>query len=198
MKNVTALFLLILMVMGCSPEDGQDGAIGPQGPQGEQGIQGPQGEPGTDGQDGDQGPQGETGTANVVYSEWITVDFGEFPILETIVSEWLGTDDFTQEVKDTALIMVYSRLISGSGYRYYTLPYTDYATAQHFEFTPSEHTENLLIWLRSIDGTNIISPRLSEFRYVIVPGGIPAGGKSNLDYAKMSYKELIAHFNIPE
>jgi len=184
MRKWAPLFLVLSLIMVCcSPEDGQDGAIGPRGEQGEQ---------------GEDGEQGEPGTANVIYSEWTTLDFGEPPINETIVYDFIMTDVVTQQIKDNGLVMVFGRSIIGSAYRYFSLPYTRFQVSQYYEFELSENHDDILVWLRSTDGGPIGQAYLNEFRYVIVPGGIPAKGESYKDYRKMSYKEIVEHFNIPE
>src|SRR5829696_3128642 len=53
------LTVVTLLSTGCSKE----------GPAGPAGAQGPQG------QAGPQGPKGDTGTANVIYSNWLDVKF---------------------------------------------------------------------------------------------------------------------------
>ncbi len=53
------LVAMVLALTSCNTE-------GPTGPQGTPGPQGPQGTPGEDGEDG---------TANVIYSEWMDLDW---------------------------------------------------------------------------------------------------------------------------
>lgn len=189
-KVKTTLFIIILMVMGCSPEDGQDGAIGPQGPQGEQGIQGPSGE------DGEQGEQGETGTANVIYSDWIPSEFPEE--INGTFDQWsLEGTDLTQEDHDSSVILVYAR----RGQLIHQLPDSFYGSVQeHWNYRLLDANDDLIaIRVTSIDGNNIGQPYLNgDFRYIIIPGGIPTSGKSAKDYTKMSYEEICNHFNIPE
>ena len=39
----------------------------------------------------------------------------------------------------------------------------------------------------------------NKFRYILIPGGVPAGrGITPPDYSKMSYHEICTKFNIPE
>ncbi len=189
----------MMFVLGCS-KDGEDGAIGPQGSQGEQGLQGTtgaSGETGTDGEDGAQGIQGEPGTANVVYSDWITLDFGETPINETSVSQNIDVPDLTQEIKDNGVVLVYSRRILGGSYHYFTLPYHRYSTNfQYFSHKFFAHVNRINISITSIDGNPIFAAYFTEFRYVILPGGIPVSGKRAIDYSKMSYEKITAHFEI--
>ncbi len=193
-KRFFSVLFIASLMMACSKDDGQDGATGPAGSQGEQGAAG------QDGVDGAQGSQGETGTANVIYSDWFSADFGENPILSPGASDNFNVDEFTQEIKDNGLIIVYSRRDLGQGYSYFTLPYTRYfSTNQHFSSRFFAYNDRINISVTSVNGSDIISSYLTEFRYIIVPGGIPASGKNlALDYKNLSYQELCNHFNIPQ
>ncbi len=129
-QNIFWLTLCSVLFLTCS-KDGENGGIGPKGNQGEQGIAGTdgvgeQGIAGSDGQ-GEQEEQGETGTANVIYSDWITLDFGDTPINTTSISQNVDVPDLTQEIKDNGVVLVYSRnTINALDYEYYTLPYHRY------------------------------------------------------------------------
>jgi hypothetical protein len=186
----------MILLLSCA----KDGDQGPPGSKGEQGTQGETGAAGGNGEQGAQGSQGETGTANVIYSDWFSADFGENPILSPGASDNFNVDEFTQEIKDNGLIIVYSRRDLGQGYSYFTLPYTRYfSTNQHFSSRFFAYNDRINISVTSVNGSDIISSYLTEFRYIIVPGGIPASGKNlALDYKNLSYQELCNHFNIPQ
>lgn len=68
MKHVTTklfstlLLAVVILFTACS-KDGEEGPAGPAGPQGPAGPNGP------------TGAQGEPGTANVIYSAWLNVEF---------------------------------------------------------------------------------------------------------------------------
>src|SRR3954464_11861709 len=57
---------VVISLLGASCQKGDTGPAGPQGPQGEQGQAGAAGAP---------GPKGDTGTANVIYSNWLDVTY---------------------------------------------------------------------------------------------------------------------------
>ncbi|WP_339917970.1 collagen-like protein [Yeosuana marina] len=168
--------------MACSKEGDQ----GPIGPQGEQGI------PGVDGE------QGEAGTANVIYSDWIASGF-ESPIVGANASFSIeNIEELTDEIKSTGVIMVYGR---------YTDTYTHIEPLpksifglrmQYYDFQVNDVNQNIAIWISSIDGSDIGIPIYDDYRYIIIPGGVPSSEKSAIDYSKMDYKEVLVHFNISE
>ncbi|MEX0275869.1 MAG: hypothetical protein AB3N16_15970 [Flavobacteriaceae bacterium] len=188
MKFLSRLLSLVLIVSlgSCSPEDGEDGATGPQGPQGEQGV---------------QGPQGETGTANVIYSDWIQANY-----LNTnpVPSNVMGLATFSPSELNVAndVVLVYGGNNINGDFEIFPLPYLRNGNI-YFTFglfSPGE-TGNLQLQIRpyTLDGTNASFSYFDYFRYVVIPGGTSTSGKSSsIDYTKMSYKEIIALFNIPE
>lgn len=186
----------MFLLMACSAEDGEDGATGPQGAQGIQGEQGAQGDAGQDGTDGAQGEQGEPGTANVIYSDWFTADFGPTPINEPLASYNQNVPSLSQELKDNGLLMVYTRRDLGPGYVYFTLPYALYDP--HYQFYSVKtfaYNNNINISIASIDGGDIYEPYFTEFRYVLIPGGTLAS-KSGANLSKMSYPDIATLFNL--
>jgi len=194
-KSIFTMLFLGIIFLGCSPEDGEDGALGPQGIQGEQGPTGPQGEQGAT---GPQGERGETGTANVIYSDWIPSGF-ESPIADTHASFAIeNVAELTDEVKSNGHIAIYGRYTQA-----YTviqpLPKSLFGLRmQHYDFQINDLNQNINIWVSSIDGSDIEIPIYDDYRYIIIPGGVPSAGKSTVDYTKMNYQEIVAHFNIPE
>ena len=206
MKTLKFLFnalIITALVIGCSPEDGEDGAIGPQGPQGEQGPQGPQGEPGQDGQDGaqgEQGEQGEPGTANVIYSDWIPVDYILNGAQETNL---MGLEVFSSSELDpiTDVVLVYGQRDADSADDgIYPLPFILASQDEYYGYGLFDVTggTGLQARVNTLDGGTNVFTFFTEYRYVVIPGGNPASGKSSVDYTKMSYEEITQLFNIPE
>lgn len=228
MKITNRLFVMLCiagLIFSCSEEE--EGLIGPQGPMGEQGIQGPEGPAGEDGQDGEalgvpgpegeqgpqgpagsdgedgaqgpagpQGEQGETGTANVIYSDWIA---SEFPAsINSDFDQWeMFAPELTQEIHDTGVILVYAR----KGTLIYPVPVTFFGTVdENWNFRLLDINDTLIaIRVNSTDGGNIGEPFLNgDFRYILIPGGVAASGKSSIDFSKMSYDEVTAYFKIPK
>ena len=188
MKNLiryTAIALLSIAFFSC---EGEDGAVGPQGEQGPQGELGPQ---------GDQGEQGDPGTANVIYSDWIPVDFflggpqeSNFMGLEVLNASELNTD--------TDVVLVYGRRDTDSATDgIYQLPYLFSSQDEYYTFGLFEATggTSLQIRVNTTDGGTNVFTFFQDFRYVIIPGGQIAA-KSSLDYQKMSYEEIADLFKI--
>src|SRR3954447_10162549 len=116
------LFLAItLLSTHCKKGDtGPAGPAGPQGPQGEQGQMG-----GT----GPQGPKGDTGTANVIYSEWLDVTYAPDTLHNGTAIDTLGFfADITATKLDSLIlangeIKVYLNLGSAANANVVPLPY---------------------------------------------------------------------------
>ncbi len=190
-RTAFKIFLLTVLALSCSAEDGEDGVIGPQGEQGQPG------------EDGEDGAQGETGAANVIYSDWIPDEFPippDPPMDETTATFLVNASELTEEIKNNGVVLVYARRASGpTSFAIAQLPNTIYAPVNHqYFFEYNSLNENLSIRIVHTEGGAIGYPIYREYRYVLIPGGFPTSGKSSVDYSKMSYEEIIAHFNIPE
>lgn len=181
-KQITSIFLLttILFLSSCSGDDGEDGATGPQGEQGPQ---------------GDQGEQGEIGTANVIYSDWIDSEFDN-PVTDGFDSFSIDAPEVTQEILDSGTILVYANSNSNTIYQ---VPVSFHGILNENYWFRVINTGTISIGVEGIGINNIGEPFLNNvFRYVIIPGGVSASAKSTVNYSKMTYKEIIEHFNIPE
>lgn len=212
---------------GADGQDGADGEQGPPGPEGPQGEQGPQGEAGpagpqgpvgadgadgtdgADGPDGQDGQQGEPGTANVIYSDWFPTEFGE-TIDDQSSSFTISAPQMTTDILNFGTILVYGKRQGvsvpgfGGSLLVFQLPYEISALEVSYQFSASRSAfaSQIRITIRETDDDGTISEGgnyLQHFRYVLIPGGMSSRGKSStVDYAKMSYEELAAHFNIPD
>ncbi len=192
---------------GAQGEQGEQGEQGPQGEkgaQGEQGEQGPEGEQGEQGEQGDQGPKGNTGTANVIYSGWIPT---EFP--NNITTPGAGFDidalDLTKDIMDKGTVMVFGRNLTIFGFDYFALPFITSGNQHNFRIEREKVLRITAATLSGAQNSQVGNPFFEDYRYVIVPGGRPAttgpviGNVAKaLTYTKMSYKELVQHFKIPE
>lgn len=190
-KRFFGTLFIASLLMACS-KDGNDGATGPQGAQGEQGPAGAQGENGLDGADG------QTGTANVIYSPWLDSGFNT-PIASPVGSFSIDAPEITQEIIDSGIILVYGK---DDGNVIYALPVTlhNSSTDETYYFS-FEDPGILEIHVAEINSAFLNEIFIdNEFRYVIIPGGNPTSGKSAslVDYSKMTYEEIAAHFNIQD
>lgn len=204
-KNILfSAFLSGLLFASCS-KDGSDGAIGPQGPQGELGAEG------TAGAEGEQGLQGETGTANVIYSDWIDSEFDN-NIIATGASFSIDAPLMTDEIINNGVIIVFGRSNPApitNDTDVYGLPVVFGASRQQSYYFRAEAVGQLNIVVAANEqGDSVGSPFFGEYRYVLIPGGQSTEGNSGpgdigsktsaIDFTKMSYEELIGHFNIPK
>ncbi|MGD1840285.1 MAG: hypothetical protein ACFB0B_05225 [Thermonemataceae bacterium] len=183
MKKMGQLFCLCLLVSLFACSDGDDGEVGPQGEQGEQGSEGP------------------AGTANVIYSDWIESELGDdtqsprdgFDIGE------LSSDEYNIE---TDLLLVYGRRLTFGVNGIYPLPHLDITGDHFYSFLYNTMGNVLTVEVSTTDSTPVDGGFFDEFRYVIIPGGVPAGGDNarglQPDYQNMSYEEIATLFNIPE
>ncbi|MFS4454792.1 hypothetical protein [Maribacter sp. 2304DJ31-5] len=198
-KKLLGLFIAVSLLMACSAEDGEDGAIGPSGSQGEQGPAGPQGE------------QGDPGTANVIYSGWIGHGFGNSPVESSAAGFDIEAPEITNAILNNGVILVYGRRLNNvaeeADLTYYLLPYTFYGSLQveyRYRIEPPTDSSNgvIRVQVRKLDDTdlNADATLISGYRYVIIPGGTEAGGKSStaVDYSKMSYEEITSLFKIED
>ncbi|MFN8345897.1 MAG: hypothetical protein U0X91_12870 [Spirosomataceae bacterium] len=98
---------------GLQGTQGVKGDIGPAGPQGQTGTTGPQGQTGATGPQGTQGatgPQGPMGNANVVYSDWRTIEWkstGSSTDYQFFDAKSTAEPLLTQEAIDKGLVYVY-------------------------------------------------------------------------------------------
>lgn len=197
-KRFFSLLFISSLLLACSKDDGQDGATGPIGPQGEQGVTGADG---GDGEQGGQGEQGDTGTANVIYSDWIASEFGSIPAAEQSeqLLVTLGLNDFntTRDV-----IVVYGRhennVLSDDILQ---LPFELFSQNEVYRFRLTSGNGFIALYADTAasDGGNKLFTYFNDYRYIIIPGGNSTSGKSaNIDYTKMSYEKVVAHFGIKD
>lgn len=208
MKVKTSLLKLVMVLLvsvsffSCS--DGEDGAPGPSGADGTDGV---------NGIDGVDGEQGDPGTANVIYSDWLEQGFGGVPIESSAEGFDIEAPEITNDILSNGVMLIYglraNTVAENVEVTYYQLPYTFYGSLQvEYRYridppTSEKAITTIRIQARKLDDTDLnlnAATLISAYRYVIIPGGIEATGKSSnvVDYSKMSYEEIIAQFNIPE
>ena len=202
------LLVLSISIMSCEKE-GTVGPIGPAGAMGEQGIAGPagqdgealgvpgpQGETGASGTNGTAGSDGNDGTdgnANVMVSNWIPTAFSQTAAFDVGFSV---TDvSLTTEVINNSLILGYGK--RNSAFKD-ILPLPTQIFNQEYGITLSDAGgENYSLFFRghSADGSLEVFNLLEEVRYFVIPAN-SITGKSRSDFEKMSYNELITHFQL--
>ena len=154
---VVALFIISLLNFSCSkPENGTNGA---------------------NGLDGKNGTNGVVGSANVIYSDWISFSTSSIQINANI----------SQDILDKGLVIMY---VNQSGNEIYQLPYND---TINNKIINSSYKINLIEVSKNYSG-------VAKIRYLIIPGGVPSGRGTTPkpDYSQMTYSQVCAKFNIPE
>lgn len=156
-------------------------------------LQGPQGPP------GEQGPQGSPGTANVLYSDWMDIEwngrndptFKRMDIEEPLVLE----EDFI----DNGTLMVYVKEeVIGIGVLISPLPYIVGNTSLFFAIIDADDGTTV------VRGISVISTSLDnnpadelegyQVRYVLIPGGTYVNLKGRIDLE--NYTEVARAFNL--
>ena len=160
---------------------------------------------GEDGKDGIDGTNGETGTANVIYSNWINQNWNNING-DIIKSMMIMEPRITSEILNNGFVLGFFRFSDQTVI--YNLPFSNNGPGVNI-------TRSYLLNLGSISffaqryntsipmnelNLNGSATSIPQVRYVIVPGGANIAGRlaARPDYSKMSYQEICTMFNIPE
>ncbi|WP_052483532.1 hypothetical protein [Flavobacterium sp. MEB061] len=177
-KTIFTLLLLALFTISCSSDDGTDGI---------------------NGVDGQPGATGATGTANVIYSAWLTAPTA---VAETVdgtsgMSTTLNVPQLTDDILSKGTVLVYVSFGSGT----FSLPYTSTAGGFVNTITAVSTLKKIKLFrFRHDQGGTVNIPTSLTWRYILIPGGVAAATSkmAKVDYSKMSYEEVCAHFNIQQ
>jgi len=171
------LLAFILLITACSKE-GPAGPAGPAGPQGAGGA------------NGAQGPKGDTGTANVIYSAWLDVNFQQ-----SADSNWRATiaaPRLTEPILTRGVIKVYVNFGTLASPVIVPLPYFDGG------FIINPFYSLLTIRIISNDnastGNNSAGVKVFQYRYVLIPGSTTARSTVDLN----NYQEVKKYYSIPD
>lgn len=182
MKTAIKTFLSAIVIFSLSACS--DGDPGPIGPQGEQGTQGPGGE------------KGDPGTANVIYSEWMDIEWNgtnESNYKTMNIPEPVVTTEFLEK---GGMSLFFLRVVSGDVTLVVPIPYEQagvYLTSVA-QIKAGESAVGLMAMTH--DGSPFSEDMFEgvEIRYVLIPGGtLTAGGR-----ASRSYESLQDLYNIPD
>lgn len=145
----------------------------------------------------ENGINGETGTANVIYSAWLTAPAANAETIDgtTGVSTFLETPEVTADILTKGTILTYMSFSNDI----FDLPYTSRAGGKINTITSIASLNKIKFFRFAHDGTT--APGLSsslKWRYILIPGGVAAttGKQNTLDYSMMTYEEVCVHFNI--
>jgi hypothetical protein len=162
----TLLVVFSLLFAACKKGD-----TGPAGPAGAPGT------PGAAGGAGPQGPKGDTGTANVIYSEWLDVTYAPDTLHNGTAIDTLGFfADITATKLDSLIlangeIKVYLNLGSAANANVVPLPYWDVYTS--VSINPSFSLQDIFLYADTDAGTRTQNgTKFLQYRYILVPGGV--------------------------
>ncbi len=171
---LTAPSALLLAVILFFSYCGKDGDTGPAGPAGPAGPGGPAGGPGA------PGPKGDTGTANVIYSEWLNVEYEADTIMDVTrtIIDTIGFEGFidaaklTNDILNRGEIKVYLNVNTGADPVVFPIPYYDVYTNLNI---------NTLFFLQTIrlysnGNASTFSAggeTFQQYRYILIPGSVP-------------------------
>jgi hypothetical protein len=185
MKKTSTTLLIAMAIISLSAcSDGDPGPVGKQGEQGAQGSQGPQGE------------KGDPGTANVIYSEWMDIEWNgaNEPDYRTMsIPEPMITSDFLEK---GGISLFFLRVVSGDITLVVPVPY-QVGSVNLTSVAQIKGAESAVgVMAMTQDGTSFSEDLFDgvEIRYVLIPGGtLTAGGR-----VSYSYESLQTMYNIPD
>lgn len=186
-------FIVLALLISCK---GDDGAIGPAGPKGDTGAAGTNGTDGTAGATGAQGPKGDIGTANVIYSAWLTASlFNDSTVDNTLVKVGhLRAPEITADILSKGDIHVYFDYGAGT----FPLPYTSNAGGKPNTIAFWPKLGKIIPYRFTHDNSNSVGlSTLLKYRYVIIPGGVAAAGRTTaVNFS--DYNEVCEYYGIPK
>ncbi len=101
--------------------------------------------------------------------------------------------------------MVFARNLTIFGFDYFALPFITGENQHNFRVEKEKVLRITVATLSGDPDSQVGIPFFEDYRYVIIPGGQPATTgrvigtvEKALNYTKMSYEEVVHHFNIPE
>jgi len=182
--TITQLLTLLLIITLASCSDGDPGPAGPQGQPGATGAPGPEGE------------KGDPGTANVIYSEWLDLEFNgvnETNYRTMRINEPMITSEFLEK---GGVSLFFLRAAEGDVALVVPIPYQQGAV-NLFSVTQTVSGVNSLgLVATTQDGSDFSEDLFAgvQVRYILIPGGtLTTGGRMSY-----SYESLRQLYNIPD
>ncbi|WP_205686969.1 hypothetical protein [Chitinophaga rhizosphaerae] len=192
------LLLLALFVAACG-KDGDTGPAGPAGPAGPGGAAGP---------GGPAGPKGDTGTANVIYSDWLDVGFPEIDTNVVAVGDTIFTffggmnaPKITADILAKGDIKVYINFRTAANPLVMPLPVADFAFFGAFVNITPLFTVGAVNLVSNIDagtGLNAQNEKVWQYRYILIPGGVAARKAAGADVDWNNYKSVQKYLNLKD
>lgn len=174
-----AIVAASFFVVSCSKEGpvGPDGAVGPAGP---------------------AGPIGPTGIANVKYSDWLNVSF-EYSSANDI---WIGDIDapeLVDSILDRGEMKVYWNNGSDSTGDKFVVALPTYDVFIGVTINP--YFSDMTITLAASDDVSSYvenGRKYSQYRYVLIPGGVKTGGRYATVVDWNNYSEVKKYLGLKD
>jgi hypothetical protein len=231
MRKLKLLSLLalaiIFLAISCTKEgpEGPTGAQGPQGPTGATGATGPTGPTGPQGPAGPTGPQGPVGSANVIYSAWVTSPYNsrDTTIDGTCLRiRHIDAPSLSATILNQGVMITYFRVGSIGPYQ---LPYTSDAGGATNTINCIYNLQKIFVYRHTLGSCRFTAadpgtapvlvnlPQSLEYRYILIPGAVgggrmagseptissgPAAGYTAAQLKDMSYQQLCTLLKIPQ
>lgn len=177
--TITKILTLLLIVTIAACSDGDPGPAGPQG------------QPGTAGAPGPAGEKGDPGTANVIYSEWLDLEFNgvnESNYKTMRIPEPMVTTEFLEK---GGVALFFLRVEQGDVALVVSIPY-EQGGVKLFNVTQTTSGEHALgLIAMTEDGSDFSADIYDgvQVRYILIPGGtLTTGGR--MSYSYESLKQL--------
>jgi hypothetical protein len=171
LRLLVILFATTLFLANC--KKGDPGAPGEPGAAGQNGAPGPA---------GPQGPKGDAGTANVIYSDWLDVDFLPDTVHNGSAIDTIGfyanisASKLDMDMLTKGEMKVYVNLNSAADPAINVLPYFDVYT--NISITPTFLLQTINLYSNIDPGTVTENgTKYLQYRYVFIPGGTKAARK---------------------
>jgi hypothetical protein len=177
--------LVVILSLAIFASCQKEGDTGPQGPAGPAGPAGPQ---------GPAGPAGEPGTANVIYSDWLDVDFEPADEDSLQWNAFIPAAGLDNEMLSTGEIKVYMNLGTADQPLVFPLPYFDGANIVNPVFFA-----DTIALLATTDVSTIVDQGQTffQYRYVLIPGSVLAANQgSNINFE--NYAEVKKLFRLKD
>ncbi len=187
---VCCMVVAMVLFNSCSKE-------GPAGATGATGATGAAGTPGAAGPAGPAGSAGATGTANVIYSDWLDVAYAIDTIItvgsvkDTSYYSIITAAKLTVDILNKGEVKVYWNLNTAANPVIVPIPYNDGFNT----ILPYYYIGNIeLDATRNFGSGTISGVKARQYRYILIPGGVPARSMINWN----DYNDVKKQLNLPD
>ncbi|HEU4858969.1 MAG TPA: hypothetical protein VFT15_04000 [Chitinophagaceae bacterium] len=193
MKAKSSLtFLVSLVTIALVFTQCQKGDTGPAGPAGPAGAAGPTGAP---------GPKGDTGTANVIYSPWLDVEYEADTLHNGALIDTVGyyatitAAKLTNAILNSGEIKVYVNFGTAATPVITALPYFDIYSLLSIE--AYFRLQEIFLYSDADVSTETVSgQKYLQYRYILIPGSVPSGRRKYVDWN--NYNEVKAFLGLTD